>query len=191
MSDDSTVAQDDLAEILRALGLGDHARPESPHGVVQSKVLPAIRQLVAADPCAEFPDAPDPEPYRPAPGTRARRGRKEAPNIYLHTDDNLKGLCIGRLDKAEYSALVIEALDFWLEVQRDNDALRAASRAGIDVGAAPYPELYAIMRDAEALLAGRNAGDPELIHQELRRMRGLVDRAIRVVEDAGEGEDAS
>jgi hypothetical protein len=35
--------QDDLAAILRELGLGDHARPLSPHQVVQTEVLPMIR----------------------------------------------------------------------------------------------------------------------------------------------------
>jgi hypothetical protein len=42
----SEVAQDDLAEVLQVLGLGDHARPISPHAVVQTEVLPAIRRLV-------------------------------------------------------------------------------------------------------------------------------------------------
>lgn len=46
----------------------------------------------------------------------------------------------------------------------------------------------AVYRDTEALLAGRNAGAPELIHAELRRMRGELDRAIRAVEDMEEGE---
>jgi hypothetical protein len=44
----SEVMQDDLLEMLRALGLGDHARPDSPHFVVQDEILPAIRRLVAA-----------------------------------------------------------------------------------------------------------------------------------------------
>lgn len=44
-ADDSSVAQDDLAAILRELGLGDHARPISPHEAVQTLVLPAIRLL--------------------------------------------------------------------------------------------------------------------------------------------------
>jgi hypothetical protein len=37
------VMQDDLAAILRELGLGDHARPLSAHQVVQTEVLPMIR----------------------------------------------------------------------------------------------------------------------------------------------------
>lgn len=43
---DASVAQDDLAAILRELGLGDHARPESPHEVVQGLVLPTVREVV-------------------------------------------------------------------------------------------------------------------------------------------------
>lgn len=39
------VMLDDLDEILRALGLGDHARTYSPHEVVQREILPAIREL--------------------------------------------------------------------------------------------------------------------------------------------------
>lgn len=39
------VAQDDLAEILRALGLSDAARPYSCHETVLRDVLPAIRSL--------------------------------------------------------------------------------------------------------------------------------------------------
>jgi hypothetical protein len=37
---------DDLAAILRALGLGTHARPISSHDVVVQEVLPAIKHLV-------------------------------------------------------------------------------------------------------------------------------------------------
>jgi hypothetical protein len=37
--------QDDLAAILRALGLGDHARATSCHEIVQGEILPAIGRL--------------------------------------------------------------------------------------------------------------------------------------------------
>lgn len=40
------IMQDDIAEMLRALGIGDHARSMSPHRVVQDEVLPGIRRLV-------------------------------------------------------------------------------------------------------------------------------------------------
>lgn len=36
--------QDDLREILDALGLGTHARPKSPHQVFQDEVLPALKR---------------------------------------------------------------------------------------------------------------------------------------------------
>lgn len=36
---------EDLSAILRALGLGDHARPISAHDVVQREILPAIQGL--------------------------------------------------------------------------------------------------------------------------------------------------
>lgn len=42
---DYSVLQDDLAELLRALGLSDHARPYSPHEVMQREVLPAVQSL--------------------------------------------------------------------------------------------------------------------------------------------------
>jgi hypothetical protein len=38
--------QDDLAELLRELGLGDHARPTSPHQVMVDEIVPAVRALV-------------------------------------------------------------------------------------------------------------------------------------------------
>jgi hypothetical protein len=38
-------AQDDLAVILRALGLGDHARTDSPHTVVMNEVIPRIEWM--------------------------------------------------------------------------------------------------------------------------------------------------
>lgn len=37
--------QDDIAAILRALGLSDHARPVSAHAVVRDEILPAIAAL--------------------------------------------------------------------------------------------------------------------------------------------------
>lgn len=41
------VIQDDIAAILRALGLGDHARPVSPHSVVIDEIIPRIEGLRA------------------------------------------------------------------------------------------------------------------------------------------------
>jgi hypothetical protein len=38
--------QDDVAMILRALGISDHARSISAHLVVQDEILPEIRRLV-------------------------------------------------------------------------------------------------------------------------------------------------
>lgn len=46
--DGASVAQEDLRRILVALGLGDHARPISPHAVVENLVLPTIQRQVAA-----------------------------------------------------------------------------------------------------------------------------------------------
>lgn len=43
---DRTVMLDDLAAILRTLDLGDHARPQSAHEVMQGEVLPAVDRLV-------------------------------------------------------------------------------------------------------------------------------------------------
>jgi len=43
----SEVMQDDILDILRALNLGDYARPVSPHQVVQDEIIPTIRRLNA------------------------------------------------------------------------------------------------------------------------------------------------
>ncbi len=42
---DQSVMNDDVLELLRALGVSDHARPYSCHRVVQDEILPAIRSL--------------------------------------------------------------------------------------------------------------------------------------------------
>lgn len=39
-----TVAQDDLTELMRLLGLSTHARPTSPHRVFQDEVLPRVKE---------------------------------------------------------------------------------------------------------------------------------------------------
>ena len=36
----------DMSELLRILDLGDHARPESAHQVMQGEIIPAVRSLV-------------------------------------------------------------------------------------------------------------------------------------------------
>jgi hypothetical protein len=41
---------DDMNEILRLLGLGDHARVGSPHYVMQTEIIPAIEKLVSLPP---------------------------------------------------------------------------------------------------------------------------------------------
>lgn len=41
-----SVMQDDLAALLRALGLGDHARPETPHAVMLSAIAEVERLRV-------------------------------------------------------------------------------------------------------------------------------------------------
>lgn len=40
------VAQDDLRQIMRELGISTHARPYSPHEVVQREVLPRLKWLM-------------------------------------------------------------------------------------------------------------------------------------------------
>lgn len=42
--------QDDIGLLLRELGLGDHARPVSPHWVMVNEIAPAIRALRAGSP---------------------------------------------------------------------------------------------------------------------------------------------
>lgn len=42
---DTDVYQDDVHDLLEALDLGTHARPVSPHMVVQEEVLPEVRRL--------------------------------------------------------------------------------------------------------------------------------------------------
>lgn len=41
----SEVMQDDMAHLLRTLGLSDHARPESPHVVMVDEVIPEVLRL--------------------------------------------------------------------------------------------------------------------------------------------------
>ncbi len=48
MSQDAESQQQDLREILQALGLFDGAMPLSPHEVVQQLVLPKIAELTAS-----------------------------------------------------------------------------------------------------------------------------------------------
>lgn len=43
-----TVAQDDLRELMRALRIPTHARPETPHEVFQNEVMPKIAKWSAA-----------------------------------------------------------------------------------------------------------------------------------------------
>jgi len=49
--------QDDIALLLRELGLGDHARPVSPHAVMVDEIAPAIRALRALAGGQEPPEA--------------------------------------------------------------------------------------------------------------------------------------
>ncbi len=48
MPDASAVAQNDLAELLTILGMGDHARPQSPHEVFQ-EALSVLRKRLGAE----------------------------------------------------------------------------------------------------------------------------------------------
>lgn len=45
-SDAMSLMQDDMHELLRLLGLGDYARPISPHEVMQQEILPRVRIVV-------------------------------------------------------------------------------------------------------------------------------------------------
>lgn len=49
MANDSGIAQSDLAELLNVLGMGDHARPQSPHEVFQ-EALGVLRKRLAEHP---------------------------------------------------------------------------------------------------------------------------------------------
>ena len=134
------------------------------------------------NPCADIPDAPQPARWQPPPGARVRNGRKVPLHLYLHAAGDEVGQPIGVVyHSPELARFVAEAADLRLQL--------AEASKRVDLGAPPYPELVAIYRDAEALLAGRNAGHPGMINQELRRMRTELDRAIRVVEDMAEGGD--
>lgn len=46
-ADQTWVAIEDVGAILRALGLGDHARPHSAHAVVHEEIIPEIDRLRA------------------------------------------------------------------------------------------------------------------------------------------------
>lgn len=44
----SEVANEDLRDLMRCLGMSLHARPDSPHEVFQTEVLPRVRQIQTA-----------------------------------------------------------------------------------------------------------------------------------------------
>lgn len=48
MANDSDIAQSDLAELLTVLGMGDHARPQSPHEVFQEALCILRNRLATA-----------------------------------------------------------------------------------------------------------------------------------------------
>lgn len=56
--DERALVHADMVKIMAALGISDHARPYSPHEVVQREILPAIRAL--RPPCNDCgsPDYP-------------------------------------------------------------------------------------------------------------------------------------
>lgn len=47
ISSSFVVMQDDIAELLRALGLSDHARDASPHEVMTNEIIPAVKRARA------------------------------------------------------------------------------------------------------------------------------------------------
>jgi hypothetical protein len=57
--------QHDLGLILTALGLGDHARPDTPHVVVHDVILPALRELKRSESIYAWPDMRKPSIVRP------------------------------------------------------------------------------------------------------------------------------
>lgn len=115
MPDDSSVAQDDLAAILRLLGLGDHARPQSPHQVVQDEVLPTLRAWRVALEASGMAVPVEPGRYAPAPGERWRVGTSEGTDgltLYRHTADGPeRGRLVGMMREPEDAALVVEAVN--------------------------------------------------------------------------------
>lgn len=138
------------------------------------------------DPCADIPDAPEPGEFVPPVGARFRTGRKVPLHLYLHADsDDQTGQPVGVVyHSPELARFVVEAVNADLRLRTFGAVMGSP-----DLGGAPYPQIVAVYRDTEALLAGRNAGAPELIHADLRRMRMELDRAIRAVEDMADGGD--
>lgn len=141
-------------------------------------------ETVPPDPCGDIPDAPEPGEYVPVLGEQWRTGRKWGRTLVRVTPADPNGSLIGTMDKPEDAVLVVEAVNAELRLRTFG-----AVMGSTDPGGAPYPQIVAVYRDCEALLAGRNAGAPELIHADLRRMRMELDRAIRAVEDMADGGD--
>jgi hypothetical protein len=56
---------------------------------------------------------------------------------------------------------------------------------GLDPGGPPYPQLWQIHQDAEALLAGVAAGHPQLLRDHLTRMRAELDQALLLGQRTG------
>ena len=69
---EAEIVYGDVRAILRALDLGEHARPYSAHAVIHREVLPAISALRAYEQAAAHTscatqDLNPPAPYSPAP----------------------------------------------------------------------------------------------------------------------------
>lgn len=125
------------------------------------------------------------ERHTPEPGERWRTGTSEGTDgltLYRHVDGGpVRGRLVGMMRAPEDAALVVEAVNAALLLRQFGTIMGSP-----DPGGAPYPQVVAVYRHSEALLAGRNAGHPVLIHADLLRMRAEVDLAIRAVEDRAE-----
>jgi hypothetical protein len=73
------VFQDDIHALLEVLGLGNHARTESPHQVLHQEVIPAIKRLKGAETGSS--------PSSPVAGSYSARWRPEPVQPGIHVAD--------------------------------------------------------------------------------------------------------
>lgn len=132
------VFQDDIHALLEVLGLGNHARPESPHQVLHQEVIPAIKRLKREE-NGSSPSSPV------AQSCAARNtGRFDA----------LKEKFERQADRCQEQERY-EAMDVWRDAAADVEQVRESSEAPKAVGDEPesthwevkYQDWYGVWRD--------------------------------------------
>ena len=167
------VYQDDIHDLLEALDLGTHARPESPHEVLQEEVLPAIRELRGDE--RDAPTDTDAEPTPTFPTAPWDYSRIESDVDVLEHYDAAVWDGMGDLVCPITTQLAGNG-----EIEHAHD--RAALIAAAGSAAHEVPEEYDAVEAVEAL--------PQLIKVAERALRDLGAQPHLIDPDTGEPGDA-